>query len=139
MKRKEENLRQQIEKPKSPEPNEDMVPIEYEKQVENDKKMDWFDVTEDGAACLEVITENMASLNVDIAESELNSELTDYLEDELNDNHPVEEEFPLIECAPPGDEVVDNAHVVTDIDKENQSKYFYFYQGNTLFVILNIV
>ncbi|XP_068629836.1 E3 ubiquitin-protein ligase RNF10 isoform X2 [Battus philenor] len=128
LKLKEEELKNQIEKPKTAELVEDIPPIVFEKQEDCDKKMDWFDVTEEGAACIEVINESMASLEVcDDLEPNLNSEVTNYLQDELNDNNQ-SEEFPLTECAPPGEHQVDN--VITDIDRENQTKYFYFYQAN---------
>ncbi|XP_014370570.2 RING finger protein 10 [Papilio machaon] len=125
--KKGEEIKNQIDKPKTPEPIEDIPPIVYEKQEVNDKKLDWFDVTEDGAACIELIEENMAGLDINVPEPNLTSEVTTYLEDELNDNNHAEE-FPLIDCGPPQDNQVDN--VITDIDKENQSKYFYFYQAD---------
>lgn len=125
--KKEEEIKNQIEKPKTPEPIEDVPPIVYEKQDVNDKKLDWFDVTEDGAACIELIEENMEVLDINVPEPNLTSEVMTYLEDELNDNNHAEE-FPLMDCGPPRDNQVD----ITEIDKENQSKYFYFYQGNTL-------
>ncbi|CAK1581700.1 unnamed protein product [Parnassius mnemosyne] len=126
LKLKEEAIKNQVEKPKPPEVLENMAPIVFEKQEISDKKLDWFDVSEEGAACIEVMTEHMASLEV--TDSDLNSETVDFLQDELNDNNQTEE-FPLIECAPPGDEPVNNDNLFSDIDKENQAKYFYFYQA----------
>ncbi|XP_013145982.1 PREDICTED: RING finger protein 10 [Papilio polytes] len=123
--KKEEEIKNQIEKHKTPEPIEDVPPIVYEKQDVNDKKLDWFDVTEDGAACIELIEENMEVLDINVPEPNLTSEVMTYLEDELNDNNHAEE-FPLMDCGPPRENQVD----ITEIDKENQSKYFYFYQAD---------
>lgn len=131
---KEEKLKNQCEQPKIIEVHhaEEEVPIVYQKQEVNQNKLDWFDVTEDGASCVETIQEQVEDLAVSLAQSGLNPEAPSFVLDELNDNQP--EEFPLIDNVPPEGQVVaqkiDNA--CSDIDKQNQAKYFYFYQGLSL-------
>lgn len=126
---KEEKLNNQYEQPKIIELDHAEVPIVYQKQEFNQNKVDWFDVTEDGATCIETIQEQVEDLAISLTQTNLNPEAPSFVLDELNDNQP--EEFPLIDNALPEGQVVaqklDNA--CTDIDKQNQAKYFYFYQG----------
>lgn len=125
LKLKEEKLKVQYEKPKivseNIEQNEPLTVIE--KKEVNDFKLDWFDVTDEGAACVESIDNKMESLNIDV-QTNLNPDAKafDY---EHEDN--VAEEFPLIENPTVESEPSDES-IFTDIDKQNQAKYFYFYQ-----------
>lgn len=96
----------------------------YENQEENQNKPDCFDGRDDrGAACVDIIHNNMEALNLNAVDSNLNPDAPAF---ELDDMQP--EEFPLTECLPQeAKQIEDNA--VTDIDKLNQTKYFYFYQA----------
>lgn len=130
---KEEKLNNQYEQPKLVElDHAEEVPVVYQKQEFNQNKIDWFDVTEDGATCVETIQDQVEDLAISFAQSGLNPEAPSFVLDELNDNQP--EEFPLIDNASPEGQVMvqknDNAY--SDIDKQNQAKYFYFYQGLSL-------
>lgn len=109
-------------------PDMSTTPIVYEKQEVSERKIDWFDVTDEGAASIEVIQDQMAELDIEI-DSNLNPDAPMFVHPDVNDNQP--EEFPLIDCPATNEE--DNNEdnpSVTDIDKQNQAKYFYFYQGN---------
>ncbi|XP_075969810.1 E3 ubiquitin-protein ligase RNF10 [Anticarsia gemmatalis] len=125
LKQKEENIDIKFDEPKVVEEEADEVPTVYEKQEINQNKLDWFDVNEEGAACVEVVQNQMEELDLgaEIAvDSNLNPEAPAF---ELEENQP--EEFPLTESPPP-EQLVNNA--ITDIDKLNQTKYFYFYQAD---------
>lgn len=129
LKEKEEKLNNQYEQPKIIELEHPEVPIVYQKQEVNQNKVDWFDVAEDGATCIETVQDQVEDLAIGFAQTNLNPEAPSFVLDELNDNQP--EEFPLIDNAPPDAKVVEQKidNACSDIDKENQAKYFYFYQG----------
>lgn len=136
---KEEKLNNQYEQPKIVELDHPEVPIVYQKQEVNQNKVDWFDVTEDGATCIETIQDQVEDLAVSFVQTNLNPDAPSFVMDELNDNQ--SEEFPLIDNAlqegPVVEQKIDNA--CSDIDKQNQAKYFYFYQGlslNVYYVVL---
>ncbi|XP_026724633.1 RING finger protein 10 [Trichoplusia ni] len=123
LKLKENNINVKNNEPKFLEDkNEDIAPTVYQKQEINQNKLDWFDVNEEGAAAIETIQNDMDELDLDAVDSNLNPEAPSF---ELDEVQP--EEFPLTEYLPQEPEQIDNA--VTDIDKLNQSKYFYFYQA----------
>lgn len=124
LKLKENNINVKNNDPKVVEfKNEDVAPTVYQKQEINQNKLDWFDVNEEGAAAIETIHNDMEELDLDAVDSNLNPEAPSFELDEVQT-----EEFPLTEYLPQEPiEQIDNA--VTDIDKINQSKYFYFYQG----------
>ncbi|KAI8434765.1 hypothetical protein MSG28_003282 [Choristoneura fumiferana] len=103
------------------------IPTVYEKQEINQERVDWFDVTEEGAACVEVLQEQVQKLKVSDSQFTLNPEAPEFNVDDLDDNLP--EEFPLIDCAVPSD-VESKEDSLNDSDKQNQAKYFYFYQAN---------
>lgn len=125
LKLKENNINVKNNEPKFLEDkNEDIAPTVYQKQEINQNKLDWFDVNEEGAAAIETIQNDMDELDLDAVDSNLNPEAPSF---ELDEVQP--EEFPLTEYLPQEPEQIDNA--VTDIDKLNQSKYFYFYQGKS--------
>lgn len=125
LKLKEDKIKIQYEKPKvACESTEQIVPTVFEKKEINEVKLDWFDVTDEGAACLESIDNKMESLNVNV-QSNLNPEAKPF-ECELDDN--TVEEFPLIE-SPTNENIPSDESIFADIDKQNQTKYFYFYQG----------
>lgn len=109
---------------------EKAVPTVYEKQEVNKNKIDWFDVTEEGAASIEVIQDQMEELGIETSQSNLNPEAPAFNQSDTDDKILEMEEFPLTEDLPTLelDEIVNNP-TVTDIDKENQTKYFYFYQA----------
>ncbi|XP_023939632.2 RING finger protein 10 [Bicyclus anynana] len=121
LKVKENNMNIQNEEPTNM--NTDIVdeaPTVFEKQnVTSDVKLDWFDVTEEGATCLEV-ADKMTTLEI---QSHLNPNAQEF-EYDINDNLNRPEEFPLED----DDEIAEEA-VYADIDKQNQAKYFYFYQA----------
>lgn len=129
---KEEKLNNQYEQPKIFDVDYAEAPIVHQKQEYNQNKVDWFDVTEDGATCVETIQDQVEDLAINIAQTNLNPEAPSFVLDELNDNQP--EEFPLIDNAPPEGQVVEQKldNACSDIDKQNQAKYFYFYQGLSL-------
>lgn len=126
---KEEKLNNQYEQPKSIEQDSAVAPIVYQKQEVNQNKFDWFDVTEEGATCIETIRDQVEDLAISFGQTNLNPEAPSFVLDELNDNQP--EEFPLIDNALPEGQVVEQKidNACSDIDKLNQAKYFYFYQG----------
>ncbi|XP_059056973.1 E3 ubiquitin-protein ligase RNF10 [Achroia grisella] len=112
---------------------EETVPIVYEKQEVNKNKIDWFDITDDGAASIEVIQDQMEELNIEIAASNLNPDAPTFIHSDINEKDVQDvEEFPLIENLPPSEiaETLVSNPTVTDTDKENQAKYFYFYQAD---------
>lgn len=125
LKLKEEKLKIQYEKPNivAEVMEQNVPPIVIEKKEGKEIKLDWFDVTDEGAACLETINTKIESINIDV-QSDLNPEAKAFdFEQEEN----VVEEFPLIENPTVENEPSDES-IFTDIDKENQAKYFYFYQ-----------
>lgn len=138
LKKQEEKLNNQAEIPKVSEVElkVDDAPTVYEEQAANTDRIDWFDEDE-GAACMEHIQEHLADLaicshaatDIAIEESSLNPDALEFEIKDLNDNEV--EEFPLIESPPPPDnEQAFDDNLLTDIDKDNQAKYFYFYQGD---------
>lgn len=117
-KKKESTIK--FEEPKL-ESADDETPIVYEKHEANGNKLDWFDVTEDGAA-IDVVNQ-IEELKID---SNLNPNAAEFnvnLDNQL-------EEFPITECLTVKNEPEESD--LTDIDKQNQAKYFYFYQGKIL-------
>lgn len=125
LKKKEDNINIKFDEPKVAEVETEEVPIVYEKHEINQNKMDWFDVNEEGAACVEIVANQIEELNLDadnVVDSNLNPEAPAFEIDEMP-----AEEFPLTDSPPPEFKIDDN--VVTDADKLNQTKYFYFYQG----------
>ncbi|KAF9421883.1 hypothetical protein HW555_002323, partial [Spodoptera exigua] len=168
LKSKEENINLRFSEPKVTlkEETDAAVPTVYEKQEENQNKLDWFDVNEDGAAaCAEImqgttsdtgladtntnekdgapsknlewldenevgaacaadiIHNNMEALNLNTVDSNLNPEAPSFERDEMQP-----EEFPLTEgLVQETNQIEDNA--VTNIDKLNHKKFFYFYQA----------
>ncbi|XP_072943437.1 E3 ubiquitin-protein ligase RNF10 [Epargyreus clarus] len=125
LKLKEEKLKVQYEQPIVEKEIEEISPIVIQKQdMSNNRKLDWFDVSEEGAACIEIVQDEMAELSI---QSNLNPEAESFVQNDINDNQL--EEFPLTESAlQEAPSMLDNA--ITDIDKENQAKYFYFYQAD---------
>ncbi|CAG9114655.1 unnamed protein product [Plutella xylostella] len=104
----------------------DEAPTVYEKQVKNDTKIDWFD-EEEGASCMESLQAEIDNITLqetinseETIKSELNPEASEFKIGGIQ-NEEVAEEFPLIQddVTPPP----------SDIDRETQSKYFYFYQA----------
>lgn len=126
LKLKEEKLKIQYEKPKiiSEDEEQNAPPTIIEKKEVNEVKLDWFNVTDEGAACLETINTRMESINIDV-QSDLNPKAKAF---DFEQNENVVEEFPLIENPTVESEPSDES-VFTDIDKQNQAKYFYFYQS----------
>ncbi|KAM3963048.1 LOW QUALITY PROTEIN: E3 ubiquitin-protein ligase RNF10 [Aphomia sociella] len=128
LKIKEDKLNTILDKPEVVEPIlENTIPIVYEKQEVNKNRIDWFDVNDEGAACMQVIQDQMEELDIEEHQSNLNPEAATFVIGDVNDNA---EEFPLIEHLPTADDdtIIENP-TITDIDKENQAKYFYFYQA----------
>lgn len=125
LKTKEEHINIKFDEPKVTEVEEthDAVPTVYEKQEINQNKLDWFDVNEEGAACIETIRDNMVELDLNAVDSNLNPDAPSF---EIDKMQP--EEFPLLECTPQETEQIED-NSVTNIDKLNQEKYFYFYQA----------
>lgn len=165
LKAKEENINLRFSEPKFTmnEETEALVPTVYEKQEENQNKLDWFDVNEEGAAacaeimqetpidtgmgdtnekdraspkqlerldeyeggaaCVDIIHNNMRALNLNTVDSNLNPDAPSFEVDEMQP-----EEFPLTECiVQETKQIEDNA--TTTIDKLNHKKFFYFYQA----------
>lgn len=117
-----EDLKVFEEENKDPEP-----PIIYEKQKVNENKFDWFDVNEQGAACADIVND-IEQLN--IIESGLNPAAPVFTIDE---NKLLDEELSVAECSTVcsvDTELTTDSSDVTDIDKQNQAKYFYFYQAD---------
>ncbi|XP_049867448.1 RING finger protein 10 [Pectinophora gossypiella] len=127
LKLKEEKINAQYEQPKIAEQEIDSVPIVYEKQEVNQNRIDWFDMTEEGAACVETIQDQVEDLAISLAHSNLNPDAPEFNHGDLNDNPP--EEFPLIEAEPEPVVELNYDNSFTDVDKQNQAKYFYFYQA----------
>uniref|UniRef100_A0A2A4JAK1 E3 ubiquitin-protein ligase RNF10 n=1 Tax=Heliothis virescens TaxID=7102 RepID=A0A2A4JAK1_HELVI len=126
LKLKEENIETKFNEPKVNKENENdsTVPTVYEKQEVNQNKLDWFDVNDEGgAACIDIIQNNMEDLDLNTVDSNLNPDAPSFEMDDIQT-----EEFPLIECGPQEAEPIED-NAVTDIDKLNQAKYFYFYQA----------
>ncbi|XP_047988721.1 RING finger protein 10 [Leguminivora glycinivorella] len=121
---KEESINLQCDVTKIKEEVLDEAPTVYEKQEVNQNRVDWFDVNEEGAACIDIVQEQMQNLEVTDNGSGLNPEAPEFNIDNVNENQP--EEFPLIDEADT-EESKDNC--LTDADKQNQAKYFYFYQA----------
>lgn len=122
---KEQKITMQNEQPKTVQSSipEQFVPTVCERLEVNGKKLDWFDVTDEGATCLEALENEMENLKI---ESNLNPDAKAFPCD-INENQV--EEFPLIESALQDNDTCDNT-TYTDIDKQNLStKYFYFYQS----------
>ena len=124
LKLKENNINMQFDVPKIVEELEEVSPIVYEKQEINENKHDWFDVTEEGAACVEIVGDKIGELN--ITDSNLNPEAVSFCLNEVDNQ--------LGEILIPESLSVDSHNVkdstnLTDIDKQNQAKYFYFYQA----------
>ncbi|XP_045491398.1 RING finger protein 10 [Colias croceus] len=108
--------------------------IIVEKHEANAKKYDWFDVDdEEGAVCLE---EDLSVLDInDDAEPETESETAPEVAPEVKPdvkkfgfdlNHNPLEDLEVRDSPPL--EVEQNN--LTEIDKENQARYFYFYQAD---------
>ncbi|CAK1545237.1 unnamed protein product [Leptosia nina] len=96
--------------------------IVIEKHNPSNKKYDWFDVDEDkGAACLDEFSE--LEINEHKPEQEVEIDDAKKYGFDLNDN-PLEDLD--VRDSPP--EVDQNN--LTEIDRENQSRYFYFYQAD---------
>lgn len=113
-----------IKEPECEPKPKDEVPIIYEKQEVNGNKIDWFDVSEEGAAAIETAQNELEVLTI---QSNLNPDAPEF-KDNVNQCDDAAEEFPLTEVEPlETEQVLDST--LTDIDKQNQAKYFYFYQG----------
>ncbi|XP_063620423.1 E3 ubiquitin-protein ligase RNF10 [Cydia splendana] len=125
LKVKEESINLQCDVTKIKEEVLDEAPTVYEKQEINQNRVDWFDVTEEGAACIDIVQEQMQHLEVTDVGSNLNPDAPEFNIDNINENQP--EEFPLIDCTEDPEEFKDTS--LTDADKQNQAKYFYFYQA----------
>lgn len=121
LKRKDENLILQYEKPKLEldDNTTEEIPIVYEQQEVSVNKFDWFDVTDEGAAAVDILQTKIDNLEL----SDLNPEAPVFKHDKETI------EFPLTECLPLEQDVEMEDTSVSDIDKQNQAKYFYFYQG----------
>lgn len=121
LKQKEQNLSLQYEQPKIE--NDDNLsketPIVYQKQEVCNDKLDWFDVTEEGAA-VDVVQNKFDEMEI---KSELNAEAPPFIQKEET----ALVEFPVTDFPVP-DDVIENVPI-TEIDKQNQAKYFYFYQA----------
>ncbi|XP_039746928.1 RING finger protein 10 [Pararge aegeria] len=126
LKLKENNINIQYEEPSNINTDKvDEAPTVFENNaVTNNVKLDWFDVTDEGATCLEVV-DKMTTLDI---QSDLNPNAQEFQCDTNVDLTP-SEEFPLIDCEPEIEEDVAEEAVYADIDKQNQAKYFYFYQA----------
>lgn len=124
---KEEQINIEWDKPKVVEEKTKEVPIVYEKQEINQNKLDWFDVDEEGAAC-------DVHEDVQTKMEELSLSVDSYYDSDLNPEAPLfkvdvmqQKEYPLTESAPQESEQPTEVNI-TEIDKLNQEKYFYFYQ-----------
>lgn len=125
LKIKENEINTQFEEPSKIDASPiDEAPIIFEKQdMTNNAKLDWFDVTDEGASCLKEVEDKMTSLDI---QSGLNPNAREFVCD-LNDDSN-QSEFPLVDSELDDEEDNEEA-VYADIDKQNQAKYFYFYQG----------
>ncbi|XP_032513294.1 E3 ubiquitin-protein ligase RNF10 [Danaus plexippus] len=124
LKLKEKNISLQYEEHKDDNRNaaQSSAPVVYEKQTVNETKLDWFDVTDEGATCLTPIQDNMANLDINV-KSELDPEAEIFTLD-VNEN--ADTDFANTEY------MTDDQYINNDLksfDKENQAKYFYFYQA----------
>ncbi|KOB72656.1 RING finger protein [Operophtera brumata] len=117
-KKKESTI--QFEEPKLVDSDDDETPMVYEKHEANGNKLDWFDVTEDGAA-IDVVNQ-IKELKID---SNLNPDAPEF--SVHLDNQPVA--FPITEAECLTVKTEPEESDLTDIDKQNQAKYFYFYQA----------
>ncbi|GBP14516.1 RING finger protein 10 [Eumeta japonica] len=107
---------------------EEMVPIVYEEQIVSDKKIDWFDMTEElsSSPTDTNIDEHVEDLALALDRSHLNPEAVEFKCDVLEEQI----EFPLIEeVHVEEEEEIETGKILTNADKENQAKYFYFYQA----------
>ncbi|XP_041977256.1 RING finger protein 10 isoform X2 [Aricia agestis] len=126
---KQEKIKNQYSKSAIENETKDIPEVVYEKHEVSDRKIDWFDEQEAAASVVNV-TEDMAKVNIEDKEhSDAPSEAFEEIQSSLNpaaaefNFDGAAEEFPLIECHEPVDQEF------TDIDKQNQAKYFYFYQA----------
>lgn len=103
---------------------EDAPPIIYEKQKVNENKIDWFDVNEQGAACVDIVQDKVEQLNI---ESSLNPDAPVFT---VSEDKPNDEELLIAGNTSEDIEVAADGSDVADIDKQNQAKYFYFYQAD---------
>ncbi|XP_053625855.1 E3 ubiquitin-protein ligase RNF10 [Plodia interpunctella] len=127
LKLKEDKLNAISDKPEVAETIVDAPAIIYEKQEVTENKIDWFDVTDEGAASIDMVQDKMEELDLSTSQSGLNPDAPEFVQ---NNEEP--EEFPLIvlpTCETEEVESNDSVNVINDIDKENQAKYFYFYQA----------
>lgn len=124
LKTKEDNINMQYDKPNIIEDIKEVTPIVYEKQEINDNKFDWFNVTEEGAACIEVIQEKIGEMNV--SDSNLNPEAAAFSLSGVDGQ--LDEVIAPEQLSTESHQIVGSLHL-TEIDKQNQAKYFYFYQG----------
>lgn len=142
LKQKEDKINAQYDKIKIEiEEKTDSAPTVYEKQLVNENKQDWFDVVDDvdDVANVQKMSETIQDFQVEdlaisLEQSNLNPDAPSFSKSDLNDNQP--EEFPLVEEFSSVDneqyeEQNNDDNSITDIDKQNQAKYFYFYQGNS--------
>ncbi|RVE47989.1 hypothetical protein evm_007397 [Chilo suppressalis] len=143
LKKKEDDIKEQLDKPKIQQNlMEEEVPLVYEAQSINEKRIDWFDVPDEATGLnleegVNLLQKQIAVLDIDAEDSNLNPDAPTFmLKNDVDENEP--EEFPLIENdLSQEEETVDDNPSITDIDKQNQVKYFYFYQaedGQQLFL-----
>ncbi|CAF4938198.1 unnamed protein product [Pieris macdunnoughi] len=117
--KKKENLKRQHAKPKIVEEAEVADKVVIEKHDLAEKKYDWFDLDEDeGATCLDELSE--LDINDEMAETP--PEPDPKFGFDFNDN-PLEN---LDVRDSPTD--IDPINI-TEVDRENQTRYFYFYQA----------
>lgn len=127
LKQKEDKIGQKNEILKiDVENNEVPPPIVYEKQEVNENKLDWFNVTDDGAACMEDIQNEIA--NIDLKETKWNPDAPEF---SLNEGTTIQASTQdgINDVFLSETDNTDTNKYITDIDKQNQAKYFYFYQG----------
>lgn len=125
LKLKKENLEQQYIEPETNIVEELEENVIIEKHDLTEKKYNWFDLNDDeGATCL---VEELSELEItDLEESPVSPEKHDKkFGFDVNVN--ILEDLDVRDSPPDIDH--DN---LTEIDRENQSRYFYFYQGNIL-------
>ncbi|KAL4714601.1 hypothetical protein ACJJTC_006647 [Scirpophaga incertulas] len=124
-----ERVNREFIAPTVPAEVDEVVPIVYEKQVVNEKKFDWFNVQDQGAVYTDAIENQIAELDIS-QDLKLNPAAECFVPHASNNK--VTEEFPLIHhevTSEQNNTVMDDIPAVTDVDKENQAKYFYFYQA----------
>lgn len=127
LKQKEDKIGQKNEMLKiDVENNEVPPPIVYEKQEVNENKLDWFNVTDDGAACMEDIQNEIA--NIDLKETKWNPDAPEF---SLNEGTTIQASTQdgINDVFLSETDNTDTNKYITDIDKQNQAKYFYFYQA----------